>query len=109
MPQIRGSAWLSNLEYLKKTFSPEDVEKVKAALPPAVRHDFFERVILPVTWIDFKTFIDVNKTMDKILGGGNGRITRESAIYSANHDFKGMYRFFISLASPKMVIENVGR
>jgi hypothetical protein len=59
--------------------------------------------MLPVSWLNYGTYLNFIFTADKLLGKGDSALVRASAVFTASQHFKGIYRMFISLASPLFV------
>jgi hypothetical protein len=108
MARVKGTGWKGIYEYLIKTNGTEGFERLLAALSPEDR-DLFSKGILPVSWIDYGTFVRVLLTADKVLGKGDKSWLKAAETYSAWHDLRGIYRAFISLTSPEFVLGNIGR
>lgn len=105
----KGSGWLATYNYLLQRFGPDQLEKVKAALSEKDRQELFGRRHLYVTWFDFSSYMNFMLATDKLLGKGDLNIIREAGYACARDNFKGVYKFFISLTSPKFILNNANK
>lgn len=104
--RIKGAGFKAEYAYLLKRFGIEGLEKVKAALSENDRQELFSRPILPVSWYDFQAYMNLILTADKILGQGDMALVKEAGYHCARDNFKGVYKFFISLTSPRFILNN---
>jgi hypothetical protein len=103
---IKGVAWLASFDYILKRFGAAGVEKITAVLSESDRTHLFGSRIMPVSWVDYGAAVRFMVAADKVFGKGDYQIVREAGVYCAWQNFKGIYRFFISLTSPKFILGN---
>jgi hypothetical protein len=102
MGNVKATRWLDCRKFFLAQFGPEGVEKVLSALSPEDQA-VLSKPILPISWINYGSYLNFIFTADKLLGKGDKALIRESAVYTANQHFKGLYRIFVSLTSPQFV------
>lgn len=108
MGNVKASRWIDVEQFLLKNYGPGGIEKVVAALSPSDRA-LFQQKIIPIMWLNYDAFLRYLFTADKVLGKGDHSLVTASAQYTARNHFSGMYRFFISLASPHFVIKRASQ
>jgi len=106
MGKMKGTGWNGNIEYLLKIAGEEGLEKVKAALSVEDRETIFSKPILPYSWIDYNVYMRFMMTADRILGNGDLSLIREATMYNARKDLTGIYKIFISFATPQVIVRN---
>lgn len=104
--RVKGVAVIAEYNYFLKRFGAEAMEKVKNAMQEADRRELFGKKLLPVSWLGFGAYIRFIFTADKVLGKGDSQLVKEAGFYCAQDNFKGIYKFFISLATPKFILNN---
>jgi hypothetical protein len=102
---VKGTAWIAMMKYFNECHKPEDLEKLKAALDEKTRELFESNYVLPFSWIDYGAYMKIMLTADKVLGRGDFEILKKINYFSARHDVKGVYKFIVSLLSPKTVLQ----
>ncbi len=108
MGKLKGTGWKGALEYLDKTYGPEGMRKLLAALDEPDRQ-ILSKPILPISWLDFSAYIRIILTADKVLGSGDHKLIEAASVYNAQKDLKGVYKLFLSVTSPRFVISNAQR
>jgi hypothetical protein len=103
---LKGSAFLAELEYLFHQYGADGLERVKAALSPQDLQALFGTRVLSSTWVDYNAAIRFILTADRVLGKGDLQVVRDAGRYCAQHNFSGIYKFFISLTSPRFILDN---
>jgi hypothetical protein len=106
MGNIKGIAWKNNTDYLKTIGGPHIVEQLLPKLSPEDQK-VFAKPILPIHWFDYSAFIRFMLIADKELGNGDMDILRKASIYAAHKDATGIYGIFLSMASPRLLIESL--
>lgn len=102
MPNIRGSALIPRINYLKTTWSaawPAIVE----AVTPATR-DMIEVHPLATGWYPFEQFVDLMETADRIAGKGDLELVRVLGHHAATANLSTVLRIFVRLGSPEYIL-----
>ncbi|MEW6515569.1 MAG: hypothetical protein AB1439_01510 [candidate division FCPU426 bacterium] len=102
--KVTGTGWLIQWQYYQEKYSPADLERVKAALAPADQQELFGRAVLPVSWVDLGAIMSFMLAADRLLAKGDKGLIGDVMRYKAQKEFTGIYRFFLSLASPKTIM-----
>jgi hypothetical protein len=105
---FKGTGWITMIKYFNECHTPEDREKLKAALDDKTRELFESNYVLPFSWIDYGTYIKTMVTADKVIGRGDFELIKQINYFTARQDIKGVYKFIVSLLSPKTVIQAAG-
>lgn len=103
--KVTGTGWLIQWKYYQEKYSPAELEKVKAALAPADRQELFGRTLLAVSWIELGAIMNFMLLADRLLGKGNRELIGDIMRYKARQEFKGIYRFFLSLSTPRSIVK----
>lgn len=106
MGKTKGMGVLMEFEYILKRVGETEFEKLKAAISPADRELLFGRPILPVSWVDYNAFFRVLAEADRRFGKGDFELVRQAAMYGVEKLFTGVYKMFISLVSPRFILNN---
>jgi hypothetical protein len=69
--------------------------------------ELFERKILPVSWVDYGSYFNYLKALDKTIGQGDLNLIKEIASITSEKNFKGLYKLFMSLLSPKAILKKI--
>ncbi len=104
MVQIKGSALLGRLAYLKAKATAAQAEEVQKRLTPELQRNI-ERGVLANIWYPFPYYLELNRVLDQVLGRGDGSLIPEIGLFSATAELKGVYRIFFKLGSPEFIIQ----
>lgn len=102
--KVTGTGWLIQRQFYAEKYAPADLEKVKEALAPADRQELFGRTVLAVSWVELGAIMNFMLLADRLLGKGNRELIGEIMRYKAQREFRGIYRFFLSLSTPRNII-----
>ncbi|MCD4813542.1 hypothetical protein K8S19_07610 [bacterium] len=108
MGNVKASRWIDCHEYLVKEFGPRCDEKILADLSPEDQA-VFQKEILPFQWLDYGAYLRYVFAADKVMGKGDNNLVALSSRYTARKHFSGIYRIFISVASPQFVLKRSAR
>jgi hypothetical protein len=100
MIKAKGLFWLNIQKLYKKSGQQGVLEKALAGLSPEDQA-VFSRPILPVSWIDYGAVIRLLMA----LTGNDFNALRQGSRDAAMDNFKGIFKFFISLTSPGFFIK----
>ena len=107
--KTKGTNWIAMKDYLHKTFTAEQLKTLNEALDDESKRLFNDRTILQVSWVDYSVYMKILIVADRILGNGDLELLRKANYYCARRDISGVYRFLVSLVSPKTVINALGK
>jgi hypothetical protein len=108
MSGVKGASWLARNEYFVKIGGAGAVQKIFNALDETDQA-LFKKPILPVSWVEYGSYLRWALVADKVLGQGDGRLVREAAVYSAQKQFSGIYKMFISFVTPHFVLGSTAK
>lgn len=106
MATLKATAFLAYCEYIKTYKGNTALETIKTSIDSSDKAILFEQPLLDLTRIDYHALHRFVMAADKICGNGNGKFAIEMAEYQAQKNLTGMYRFFISMTSPRFVLKN---
>jgi hypothetical protein len=107
--KVKGIAWIVMMKYFSEHHTPKDIEKLKAALDQESRELFESKYVLPFSFVDYGTFLKIQLTADKVIGRGDFELVKQLNYYSARHDVHGVYKFIVSLLSPKTAFQALSK
>ncbi len=102
--KVTGTGWLIQWQFYQEKYSREELERVKAVLAPADRQELFERTVLPISWVGLSAIMNFMVLADKMLDKGKLELIGEIMRYKAQKEFRGIYRFFLSVTTPKTIV-----
>jgi hypothetical protein len=102
--KVTGTGWLIQWLFYQEKYTPTELERVKAALAPEDRQELFARTVLPISWIELGAVMNFLLLADKMLGNGKLELIGEAMRYKAQKEFRGIYRFFLSISTPKNIM-----
>ncbi|MBO6935210.1 MAG: hypothetical protein JJ863_09540 [Deltaproteobacteria bacterium] len=105
-----GRAKGSNMHYMRsfvlQRWGADAMERVLAELEP---HEAAEvRALVPMTWHDLALQHRLLRTIDRVLGDGDGSLVPAIGRYEADRDLKIVIRLVLRLANPAFVLEKAG-
>lgn len=103
---IKGVSFVYTMEFITTRFGTEGVEKIKARLGAEDYQLLFERPVLPASWVDYAAYMKFFLQIDKTLGKGDHQLLEEMASYGTKKMLRGVHKFFISLTSPRFILNN---
>src|SRR5262249_1547794 len=92
--QIKGSFVLAAIEYVRQIHGNDILQRVLADLPPEVRSRM-QSSNLSTTWLPLRYYDATLRTIDRILGRGDGAMATVLGIAAAEHDLPGSLRAFL--------------
>jgi|SRR5581483_9895835 len=102
MANIRGSAFIPRINWLKERHPAKWLEIV-AALAPATR-ELIEVRPLATGWYPFEQFVNLMETADRIAGEGDLELVRVLGHHAATSNLSTVLRIFIRLGSPEYIL-----
>ncbi|MBN1594456.1 hypothetical protein JW933_00875 [candidate division FCPU426 bacterium] len=106
MGKVKGSAWLSASAFLKKKFGPDAVGRVLAQMD-AEDERMLTQEILPISWLDYAAYTRFLMKADQVLGRGDKTLPVETGIAYAQNSMNGVYKAFLRILTPAMVLKKV--
>lgn len=102
MSQVKGISIVGMIKFIKKK-SPDLLQKVKSELPPG-SSKYMENHILVTEWYPYQLFVDMLRTLDRLLGSGDLEFCAEQGRLSARHDVASVYKVFLRFINTKMLV-----
>lgn len=103
MSRTKGLHIKNFQDFVRKRFGEEGFQKLLAQLDPADRVFLSQEAIIG-TWIDAQLWWRLLFALDKILGRGDFKLLRECKANDARVSLGGIYKLFIRLTNPEVVI-----
>ena len=101
---VKGSAILSSINYIKDKFGDAGLDKIKENLTDDEREILSDIILQPI-WYPIKLYVSLTHKIDSILGIGDLSTAKDLGKYEAEHDLKTIYRIFYVLGSPEFIIK----
>lgn len=105
--RIRGIHFLDLFTSIQEKFGPTGLEKLKSALSGRDRAELFGRLVEPLDWVDYDTFMLLAITTDAVLGRGDQALLKELAEDGALRQCKSIHVVCAFLFSPKQVSRRI--
>ena len=99
MPNVRGSAFIPRVAWLKSNHARE-WPQILAALTPQTR-ETLELNPLATGWYPFEQFVDLIETADRVAGAGDLELCRLLGYHTATSNLSTVLRIFVRLGSPE--------
>jgi hypothetical protein len=103
MGKVKGSSWIAACEFINRKYGSQAVAKVVEKMD-SKDIEILSQPILPITWLDYGTFIRFQVKADKILGLGDYRLMVEGGSEFGRASFNGIYKVFIRILTPSFVL-----
>jgi hypothetical protein len=108
MANVKGSAILARLRFIRERYGEAQVQRVLRSLAPAHR-EILDARVLPQDWVPFDLFVDLNVTADEAFGRGDLALCYEMGRYSAEINLPTLYRLFYRLGNPQFIFRKAAR
>ena len=105
---VKGSAIISSINFIKDKFGDEGLDKIKESLTDKEREILSEIILQPI-WYPLDLYVNLTHKIDSILGTGDLSIAKDIGKYEAEHDLKTIYRIFYVLGSPEFIIKQAAK
>lgn len=102
--KVKGSALRSTMNYLREHFTPEQVNRVIAVLPPA-RRDTLEKPILISTWYEAEVLFTLMNAMTKELSQPPEVLFHRLGRQSCDDGLNTVYRIFFKIGTPSYMLK----
>jgi hypothetical protein len=108
MANVKGSAVLARIQYVKEFFGDAGYGKLRAAMRPefAARID---DVLLASEWVPLELFVDLNVQADRLFGTGDLGLCAKMAAYGAEKNLRTLYRIFFRLGSVGFILKKAAQ
>ncbi len=106
LPMVKGTAFLGVLKFVKTSHNGEEtLAKVMGLLSDESRQSFKHKIIAVADY-PYKTFTELIRAVDKVLGTGDLSLCRELGRYTAKRDVEGIYDFYKKRARPDDLVRD---
>ena len=105
--QVTGHVIRSRYMYVRKQ-GPEAFQRVLEALGPEARK-VFEDGPLETVWYPYDVYIELSKTIDRVLGDGDLRLVFEMGSFSCEHNLTGIFRMFFRFGNINFLLDRAAK
>jgi hypothetical protein len=106
MPQLKGSGWLVNFDYIKENHGPDAMDKVLNAMSLEDR-EILSKPMVAASWgPEFAIFMRFILTADKVLGTGDHGMLPKAAAYHFERDTK-LYALFFKILTTEFMLKSI--
>lgn len=103
--EVKGSSVITTRDFVRTNFGEEGLKRWVESLSTDSRK-IFSGAIISTSWYSLKDgLVDPTRRLCGIFYNGDLRGAWEAGRYSADHGLKGIYKFFIQIASPQFIIK----
>lgn len=103
--QSRGSVFNAHLDYVK-TYGPQAWQDFTQALPDATQH-LIRNGFFATRWYPSQTLTEISRTIDTVLGKGDGRLFYEMGRYSCEQTLPDLCRRFYHVNGVHFLIRRI--
>ncbi len=103
--KVKGTSFKSALSFVKQKFGEDKLALVLAGLETSDRA-LLSKTILVSDWYPFRLYGNFLTALDKTLGKGDGKLSRECGRFDAEFDLNTVYKAFYKMTSPQFIIGN---
>ncbi len=108
MAQVKGTAVLSSVRYVRERFGDDALARLLAALPPGDRA-VLGQGILASSWYPMEAFLRFMQEAERQLGTQEADVVRRMGRASCDYGVTGVYKIFFKLGSPEFIIARAAR
>jgi len=104
MTKIKGSTLIPRLNYLKQHDTGGAWDRVIGELDPVFASQIRQGILVN-EWYSLKSFIEINRAIDHILGRGDFKLAWEMGRVSADEALHGIYKVFFKVGTAEFIIK----
>jgi hypothetical protein len=108
MAQVKGSALLARLQFVRERHGVEGLERLLTGLSPEQQR-LLRGDLLPHAWAPYQDFIDLCTAIDRLFGQGDLALCYEMGRHAAEQNLPTLYRIFYRLGSPLYIFRKAAR
>jgi len=105
MAQVKGTAVLSSVRYVRERFGEEALARVLAALPELRLRDG----VLASAWYPMASFLAFMVEAERQLGVQEPAVVRNMGRASCDYGVTGVYKVFFKVGSPEFIMGRAAR
>jgi hypothetical protein len=103
MANMRGASLLGTLDYARRHFGEDGLQRALAAAAPETRQvigDPARPAILTQGWYDYRLVSDLTRAVDRTCGTGDLSLARAAGKHVAFEDVNRFFKWLLRLTSP---------
>ncbi len=108
MAQVKGTAVLSSLRYVRERFGEPALAGVLAALPPG-DGTLLQGLVLASSWYPMGSLGRFMQEAEKQLASQDPKLLQNMGRASCEEGLKGIYKIFLKVGSPGFTIDRAAR
>ncbi len=108
MAQVKGTAVLSSLRYVRERFGEEALAGVLSALP-AQDCATLRGLLLASSWYPMSTLLRFMQEVERQLGPRDPKVLQNMGRASCDEGLRGIYKIFLKVGSPGYIIDRAAR
>jgi hypothetical protein len=111
MAKMRGSSILGTLDYTRRTFGEDGLQRTLASLSAESRQaigDPANPAILTQGWYDAQLVSELSRALDNACGKGDLALARAAGKHVAFEDVNRFFKWLLRLTSPATVFNRAG-
>ena len=108
MAQVKGTAVVASVRYVRERFGDEALARVLERLP-AEESRVLGGGILASAWYPMPLFLDFMQEVERQLAAQEPQVIRRMGRASAEYGITGVYKIFFKLGSPEFIIGRAAR
>lgn len=105
MGKLKAISAINYIQYIKERTSDAEFETIKGQLSDTAQQTLFGHVLMPMTFIDYDTVLQLMVSADKVIGKGDLKLIRDASHHNQKTNFNSIYRVLLPFFSPKFLVE----
>jgi hypothetical protein len=105
---VKGSALASRVLWVRLNHGAAGVERLAHQVSPPLRQ-LVEQGVKMARWYPFELFLELNTTIDRIYGNGDGSLVRQLGYHGAGANLATIYRLFYRVGSVMWILGRAAR
>jgi hypothetical protein len=107
MFKVKGTTILKRIDYLRSISSPEQQLEVIDRLDPKFKELVVNRSLMASNWYPTSWIIEFLDSLHAVIGPSDPDVIYNSGYYIAQKSLTGIYRAFLLLGSPSLIVNRV--
>jgi hypothetical protein len=108
MAQVKGTAVIASLRFVREQFGEEGLERVLAALPDEDR-SAFDANLLASSWYPMPALLHFMEETQKQFEAQEPEVLRKMGRRSADYGLTTVYKIFFKVGSPEFIVRKASR
>jgi hypothetical protein len=105
---VKGSSFASRVLWVRLNHGADGIDRLAAQCTPELRA-LVEQGVKMANWYPFDQFIELNTTIDRVFGKGDGALVRQLGYHGADANLATIYRLFYRVGSVMWLLGRAAR